>query len=510
MPDVDRTRYVWHAEVDENAGTTTIWANFQGADPNEELVEVSVRRTCFFPSRNHVNYITVRGFEMAQATGDWAPPTSQQWGMIGPNWSYGWIIEDNVLHDAKFSAVSLGKEISSGDNEWAKTERKTGYQYQLEAVFKARRIGWEKGLIGGHIVRNNDIYECGQNAIVGHMGSAFCRIEHNHVHHIALKREFFGWEVAGIKFHAALDTVIANNNIHDCSLGMWMDWQTQGTRITRNVFHDNVRDLMIEVSHGPYLVDNNVFASPVMFQNWSQGGAFVNNLICGGIEPHTVPDRSTPYHYPHTTEVAGCAVVSGGDERWLNNMFAPQPVKPTVGEYGLSAYSDCPMSMHEYLERQRAMWADPSQGGGERNPLQSLYAGGNIYLSGAQGLNKQEGAGDDSERMQEDAPFFGGTASTSVACDEPMPVTLVEELDGLYLQCTVPQAVADTRMQVVTSDMLGVPRIVEERYEQPDGSDYVLDTDLLGQALTATERKAGALNGLVSGENHIRIWEWNN
>lgn len=65
--------------------------------------------------------------------------------MIGPNWSYGWIIEDNVLHDAKFSAVSLGKEISSGDNEWVKTERKTGYQYQLEAVFKARRIGWEKG-----------------------------------------------------------------------------------------------------------------------------------------------------------------------------------------------------------------------------------------------------------------------------------------------------------------------------------------------------------------------------
>ena len=91
-----------------------------------------------------------------------------------------------------------------------------------------------------------------------------------------------------------------------------------------------------------------------------------------------------------------------------------------------------------------------------------------------------------------------------------MPVTLVEEPDGLYLRCTVPQAVTDTRMQVVTSDMLGVPRIVEERYEQPDGSDYVLDTDLLGQALTATERKAGALNGLVSGENHIRIWEWNN
>ena len=47
-------------------------------------MEVSVRRTCFFPARNHVNYITVRGFEMAQATGDWAPPTSQQVGHDRP------------------------------------------------------------------------------------------------------------------------------------------------------------------------------------------------------------------------------------------------------------------------------------------------------------------------------------------------------------------------------------------------------------------------------------------
>lgn len=85
-------------------------------------------------------------------------------------------------------------------------------------------------------------------------------------------------------------------------------------------------------------------------------------------------------------------------------------------------------------------------------------------------------------------------------------MTLVEEPDGLYLQCTVPQAVTDTRMQVVTSDMLGVPRIVEERYEQPDGSDYVLDTDLLGQALTTTERKAGALEwSCLRRESHPNL-----
>lgn len=497
--DADRTRYVWHARVDRETGETTIWANFHEADPNEELVEVSVRRACFFPSRNHINYITVRGFEMAQATGDWAPPTSQQWGMVGPNWSYGWIIEDNVLHDAKFSAVSLGKEISTGDNEWAKTDRKTGYQYQLEAVFKARRIGWERGLIGGHIVRNNDIYDCGQNGIVGHMGSAFCRIEHNHVHRIALKREFFGWEVAGIKFHAALDTVIEHNNIHDCSLGMWMDWQTQGTRITRNVFHRNVRDLMIEVSHGPYLVDNNLFLSSVMFQNWSQGGAFVNNLICGAIEPHTVPDRSTPYHYPHTTEVAGCAVVSGGDERYLHNLFAPQPVKPWVGEYGLASYAEYPASMPEYLERQRAMWADPSQGGGERNPLQALYAAGNVYTGQA------APAGERTDRGRQDTGFFGGDDASEIMEPASMPVSLSEREDGWYLVCDVPESVARHTAVAVTSQVLGTPRIVEECYEDANGEPYVLNVDITGKR-SEGERIAGALVDLRAGHNEICVW----
>ena len=218
VDDPDQTRYVWYCEVDERAETTTIWANFQGADPNAEMVEINVRRSCFFPSRTHIDYISVIGFEMAQAATPWAPPTAPQIGMVGPNWARGWIIRDNILHDAKCSAVCLGKEASTGDNEWYRTERKTGYQYQLEAVFKGLRVGWTKGVVGGHRVIGNTIHHCGQNAIVGHMGCAFSEIAYNHCHHIGLKREFFGWEVAGIKFHAALDTQIHHNDIHDCSL----------------------------------------------------------------------------------------------------------------------------------------------------------------------------------------------------------------------------------------------------------------------------------------------------
>src|SRR5919112_6741873 len=55
----EQMRYVWYAEVGPDE--TTIWANFQGADPNEELVEINVRRSVFYPTEHHLDYITVRG-----------------------------------------------------------------------------------------------------------------------------------------------------------------------------------------------------------------------------------------------------------------------------------------------------------------------------------------------------------------------------------------------------------------------------------------------------------------
>src|SRR3954464_13189372 len=259
--DPEQTRHVWYAEVGEEE--TTIWANFQGADPNRDVVEINVRRSVFYPIEHHVDFITVRGFELAHAASPWTPPTADQPGLIGPNWAKGWIIEDNVIHDAKCSAVSLGKEASTGHNEATQRKDKPGYQYQLESVFAARQIGWDREHVGSHIVRRNAIHDCGQNGIVGHLGCVCSTIEDNHIYNIALKREFYGYEIAGIKLHAAIDVVIRHNRIHDCTLGTWLDWQTQGTRVARNLFYANTRDLFVEVSHGSAVVDHNVLASPV-------------------------------------------------------------------------------------------------------------------------------------------------------------------------------------------------------------------------------------------------------
>jgi len=189
------------------------------------LTEINVRKCCFYPEKTARDYITVRGFEMAQAACPWAPPTAEQPTLLGANWSKGWIIEKNHIHDAKCSGISIGKEETTGHNLATRTHLKPGYQYQLESVFRAVQIGWNKEKVGSHIIRNNIIHDCGQNGIVEHMGCVFSEIHHNHIYNIAKKHEFFGHEIAGIKLHAALDVQIHHNNIHNCTLGTWLDWQ---------------------------------------------------------------------------------------------------------------------------------------------------------------------------------------------------------------------------------------------------------------------------------------------
>jgi len=109
-------------------------------------------------------------------------------------------------------------------------------------------------------VRGNHISHCEQAGIVGSLGPAFSLIEHNHIHDIHVRWLFSGHEQAGIKFHAPIDTVIRDNHIHRASRGIWLDWMTQGTRVTRNLVHNIAprEDLYVEVNHGPFLIDHNI------------------------------------------------------------------------------------------------------------------------------------------------------------------------------------------------------------------------------------------------------------
>jgi len=172
----DQEGSIYQLYCESDSKTTTIWANFHEFDPNKELVEINVRPAVFYPQKTGIDYITVCGFKLTQAATTWAPPTAEQMGLIGPNWSKGWIIENS-----------------------------------------------------------------------------------------------------------------------------WMD-------------------LHIEVSHGPHIIDYNLFLSDLNLWNMAVGSAYINNLFAGQICDGGESERFTPYHYPHSTKVAENILYLNGAVSYKNGL----------------------------------------------------------------------------------------------------------------------------------------------------------------------------------------------
>lgn len=478
----EQTVFVWYAEVGDEI--TTIYANFHRYNPNEELVEINVRPYCFYPENTGINYITVRGFEMAQAACPWTPPTADQPGLLGTHWSKGWVIENNIIHDAKCSGISIGKEISTGHNLCSRYLLKPGYQHQLETVFLALQKGWGKENIGSHIIRNNVIYNCGQNAIVGHLGGAFSQISHNHIYNIGTKHEFFGYEIAGIKLHAAIDAQIVGNNIHHTTLGIWMDWEAQGVRISKNLFYENSRDLMIEVTHGPCIMDNNIFGSEFSLDNQAQGTAYLHNLFCGTIRRERFLERATPYHFPHSTQVAGCAVVYGGDDRFYQNIFLGNaPVYTEDSFCGTAGFNDCCASLEEYTEKVRAGGLDDMAR--FMNVNQPVYVNQNCYLEGAEAFDREP---------------------VNFKNNAPVNAQIIQKEDGTYLEIDIPEELFDISSRIYKTEDLGLARIVGAPYENEKGDPIVFQEDYRGEVRKQTP-VPGPFESLKAGHNSIKIWE---
>ncbi|MEB7811290.1 right-handed parallel beta-helix repeat-containing protein [Staphylococcus xylosus] len=476
----DQSICVWYAKVEKDI--TTIYVNFHDYNPNNEVTEINVRKSAFRPFKMHTNYITIRNFEIANVATQWSPPTAAQTGMIDTHWSKGWIIENNKLYNAVCSAIAIGKEISTGDNLNTYRKDKPGYQYQIETVFKAVNSDWNKETIGSHIVRNNVIHDCGQNAVVGHLGSAFSKIYNNHIYNIGNKREFFGYEIAGIKLHAAIDTQVYNNYVHNCSLGMWFDWQTQGTRISKNIFNDNTRDLFVEVSSGPYIVDNNILTADYALDNHAQGGAYVNNIINGEIVHRLMLDRATPYHVPHSTLIAGFAPVYGGDDRFYNNIFIGQEGIPNVGTEIYNGYNT---SLSEFKE---AVAKEEGDHESFHKIKQPVYIEDNAYFNKANQFNR------------EDRNFIDENVNPNLS--------IVEEGNEVYLNISVPESFIEFKGKVYDTETLPKVRIVDADFEDENGNSLTLNTDL-NDELRENESMIGPLQTLATGNNKVKIWTKN-
>ncbi|MBI9060691.1 MAG: right-handed parallel beta-helix repeat-containing protein [Marinilabiliaceae bacterium] len=468
-------RKAWFVEV--SYGKTTVYATFGDTDPNNSLTEINVRQTVFYPRKPFINYITVKGFTLTQAAPAWAPPTAEQMGLIGTHWSKGWIIEDNTISHSINVGLSMGKYGDQYDNATTLTSEtkeldlrfKGGGWAYLHTIDRAREtMKWNKANIGSHIVRNNKIFNCEQAGIVGSMGAAFSQITNNHIHDIHTQRRFGGAEMAAIKFHAPIDMLIANNRINDAWLGIWLDWMTQGTRVTGNLLYRNdCHDIYAEVNHGPYIVDNNICLSNNC-RHLSQGGAFVHNLF--DCEFGTWEDgRSTPYFKAHSTEKVDDHKIDVGDDRFYNNMW--------IGNGGKSVKKIAEKNQHVpfyYSYGTRCYEFRP----------QLPEAGGNTYYHGAEPCDNE---------------------STAKVVKHNPNLAVMEEGDEVYLILDIASVHEATATQVVTTDLLGKAVVPDVLFYNYDGTDLIIDSDYFGKKRDSTPTP-GPFENIKSGKQKVKVW----
>ena len=272
-------------------------------------------------------------------------------------------------------------------------------------------------------------------------------------------------------------------------MGIWCDWEAQGTRLSQNLLHDNQRpafakvlkggmmsqDIFVEVSHGPTLIDHNIMLSEASLRFATQGVAMVHNLICGALTcvGEGTGWRYTPYHIPHRTEVMGFMTFLHGDDRFYNNIFVQKwPDKDVIIMHDSNDGFDTEnrkagtWMFDEYptYEEWKAQF-DFSQPA-NMSALEPVHFGhlpvwteGNAYLGGAKACKNE----------------VNGLISS-----EDVKVELLEKDGNYYLDTNIYDCLKDFRGRMINTDALGMAFEPEQRFENPDGTDIQFDRDYFG------------------------------
>jgi len=175
------------------------------------------------------------------------------------------------------------------------------------------------------------------------------------------------------------------------------------------------------------------------------------------------PNRYTPYHLPHSTEVAGLSTILSGDYRCLNNMFlglGPDDNKRDARyQYGLIGFD-------------KAVWP--------------VWISGNVYF------NKAE-------------PYGREVIFYSNGSFKPRMEITAEGRD-VYLTLSTDDKAFDVKTDLVSTALLGKAKMPRESFENPDGTRILFDTDYLGKKRTTTKPAPGPFAELAKGVVKIKVW----
>jgi len=207
----------------------------------------------------------------------------------------------------------------------------------------------------------------------------------------------------------------------------------------------------VEVNHGPFLIDNNLFLSGRSLSDMSQGGAYAHNLFAGRIVLRPELRRQTPFHPPHSTKVAGLRNIRGGDDRFYNNLI----IQPG----GLDGYDKA------------------------TRPMQIK---GNVYYHGAKPFAK--------EIIRLEKPQF-----------DP-EVKIVEDGDSVFLHMTLDDSYQALETPLVTTSLLGRAKVPNAAYENPDGTPLKIDTDYFGKKRSQANPSAGPFENPGEGKITLKVW----
>jgi parallel beta-helix repeat protein len=235
-------------------GTKLYWHLPAGVEsPEHHLIELSVRGRLFAPIQRGLDHIHIKNLTFEHCgnqfpSGFWNGRSNgaawPQAGAVSTRSGSHWRIEGCTIRYAKTIGLDCGGEggfDAEGDDD---------------RPFPPRR-----GEIGGHVIVRNDISDNGACGIACAGGTGVeivgNRLERNNA------LGFTAPETAGIKCHFFYDGRIEGNVLRDNdTMGIWLDNQWYGTRISRNVITSSRQaGIFVELGDGPCLVDHNIIAN---------------------------------------------------------------------------------------------------------------------------------------------------------------------------------------------------------------------------------------------------------
>ena len=471
--DPEATLKTWYTKQED--GATLIFANFGGKNPNEENVEINVRRNVFYPSEEGIGYITVSGFVIRQAATQWAPPTAYQDGMIGPHWSKGWIIEDcEILANICSRTMTISGRRS--------TRRMARRQSATTSCRRRMKAGRRSGSV--HILSAATTSTTAGRPVSSAIWAEYfqslrtMRSTISITSRISPERRSAESRCMRLLMCRSAGTIFITAREVCGSTGR------HRARASRRTCSMTIRRRPERISHRSS-DSAKIFSSRFHTARRisTEGIAFVHNLIAGsftwvgdGVMNNSVrlpSPRYTPYHVPHRTEVAGFMTIQHGDARFYNNIFVQQPVDEeyvahakecgTEKQYnficGTKPYDGYPTAK-AYFE-QFGPWNIEDESSKDKfYDHMPVYTGGNVYFNGAEPCDSEEGA------------YVDET--------DHVMLKLISEDGHMKLETNLYDFLPASKNETISTAVLGEAFEPEEKFENPDGSPITFNQDYFG------------------------------